>query len=73
MGVKMNNSELNSIAAKSRARAASARELANQLSDQEARRGVLRYADDLERDVAVLIAQSSASKSARPSMAIDVI
>ena len=67
----MSIAELLSVAAERRARAVSARELANLLADQEARRGVLRYADDLDREAARLEAQIAAKKTDRT--AIDVV
>lgn len=48
-----------------------ARELANHLSDQEERQEILRYADDLDRDIAMLDAQIASKKAAQN--AIDVI
>jgi hypothetical protein len=69
----MDNWKLHSIAAERRARAATARELVSQLANEEARRGILQYADDLDRDVAKLGAQIAAKKPPRSSLAIDVI
>jgi hypothetical protein len=63
--------ELCSFAAERRACALSARKLANNLSDQEERQEILRYADDLDRDVARLDAQIVAKRPAQNS--IDVI
>jgi hypothetical protein len=63
--------ELCSFVAERRARALGARELANNLSDQEERQEILRYADDLDRDVARLDAQILAKRAAQN--AIDVI
>lgn len=70
-GVELDLSELRSFAAERRARALSARELADQLSDQEERLEILRYANDLDRDVARLDAQIAAKRAAQN--AIDVI
>jgi hypothetical protein len=67
----LNREELCLFAAEQRARAVSARELANHLSNQEARRGVLRYADELDRNVAQIDAQLATNKTAQN--AIDVI
>jgi hypothetical protein len=63
--------ELCLFAAEQRVRAASARELAHHLPDQESRRKVLPYADDLDRNAASIDEQVAAKKAAQN--AIDVI
>ena len=63
--------ELRTLAAERRARAERARELANCLTDEGARQGVLRYAENLDRDVDKPIVQIAARSTA--SNAIDVI
>ena len=67
----MNLAELRTVVAERRARALSARELADNLLDQEERQEILRYADKLDRDVARLDAEIVAKKTAQN--AIDVI
>jgi hypothetical protein len=59
----MNIAELLLSAASKRTRATRARELADLLSDQEERREILRYADDLDRDAATLDAQIAVEKA----------
>jgi hypothetical protein len=59
----LNLSELRLRAAEKRAQAASARELADRLSEQEERQEILRYADDLDRDASKLDAQIAATGS----------
>ena len=63
--------ELRALAAERHARAERAREVANYLSDERTREGILRYAENLDRDVARLIVQIAAKGTA--SIAIDVI
>jgi len=67
----LNLAELRTVVAERRARALSARELADNLLDQEERQEILRYADKLDRDVARLDAEIVAKKTAQN--AIDVI
>ena len=67
----MNLAELRTVVAERRARALSARELADNLLDQEERQEILRYADKLDRDVARLDAEIVAKKAEQN--AIDVI
>ena len=67
----MNLAELRTVVAERRARALSARELADNLLDQEERQEILRYADKLDRDVARLDAEIVAKKTEQN--AIDVI
>jgi hypothetical protein len=63
--------ELRLVVTEQRARAQNARELADRLLDQEERREILRYADDLERNAARLDAEIAGQKTA--PYAIDVI
>jgi hypothetical protein len=58
----LNLAELRTVVAERRARALSARELADNLLDQEERQEILRYADKLDRDVARLDAEIVAKK-----------
>jgi len=67
----LNLAELRTVVAERRARALSARELADNLLDQEERQEILRYADKLDRDVARLDAEIVAKKTEQN--AIDVI
>jgi hypothetical protein len=55
----MSFAELCTAAADLRGRALRARELADHLADQEARRGALRYADDLDQEAGRLEARTS--------------
>jgi hypothetical protein len=63
--------ELRLFVAERRAQAVTARDLATHLPDQEERQEILRYADDLDRDIAKLDAQIASKKAAQN--AIDVI
>lgn len=63
--------ELRLVVTEQRARAQNARELADRLLDQEERREILRYADDLERNATRLDAEIAGQKTA--PYAIDVI
>lgn len=67
----MDLTELRLVVTEQRARAESARELADRLLDQEERREILRYADDLERNAARLDAEIAAQTT--NLYAIDVI
>ena len=71
VGVELDLSELRLFAAERRVRALGACELADRLSDQGERMEILRYAVDLDRDVARLDAQIAAKRTAQN--AIDVI
>lgn len=70
-GGSVDLTELRLVVTEQRARAESARELADRLLDQEERREILRYADDLERNAARLDAKIAAQKT--NPYAIDVI
>jgi len=63
MGVKLNLPELSLLAAQKRAQAVSAREVVNRLSDEEERREILRYADNLDRDATPLDAEIAAKQA----------
>ena len=63
MGVKLNLPELSLLAAQKRAQAVSAREVVNRLSDEEERREILRYADNLNRDATRLDAEIAAKQA----------
>jgi len=63
MGVKLNLPELSLLAAQKRAQAVSAREVVNRLSDEEERREILRYADNLDRDATRLDAEIAAKQA----------
>jgi hypothetical protein len=63
--------ELRLVVTEQRARAQNAREVADRLLDQEERREILRYADDLERNATRLDAEIAGQKTV--PYAIDVI
>ena len=61
--MKLNLPELSLLAAQKRAQAVSAREVVNRLSDEEERREILRYADNLNRDATRLDAEIAAKQA----------
>jgi hypothetical protein len=67
-GVRLSSEQLCAAASDLRARALRARELADHVADQEARHGVIRYADDLDREAGRLEAQIPVKKTNRTTI-----